>query len=141
MSNITSPATSTAQIETNTTGLPANTRSLNGDTGTQITKSGSANNGTTIIHTVTAGKKLFLSSAVVACGFGVSNAFEFFVTNAADVTQYSIYKGSGGAAGNQSVGLNFNNPIKIPAGYKLKCLTNSAGAGIGVCINGWEETA
>ncbi len=112
-----------------------NTRTLNGDTGTQITKSGTQTNaGSTILHTVTAGKSFYLTAANL---FGVNGASVWGyiqVTDAADATQYNIlycYDRFGYSH-------DFIYPVKIPAGYKVKIVIDAATGEARGFIHGYE---
>lgn len=137
MSNITSPATSTAQME-------ANERGLNGDTGDQILKNGSANNATTVIHTVTALKNFYLTAlhAWIYASTSSGGTPSVIITNAADAVVWTIFSGQF-AVNTTGVGIPFHfiRPIKIPAGYKIKIISNSTTITISASVSGWEEPA
>ena len=117
-------------------------RSLNGDTGTQITKSGSgAPATTTIIHTVTAGKTLYLTTiSLYSFGgdVGTVGRVKFRDTNDVDVASLL------GMISNSTTSSFLNNgtylpPIKIPAGYDICITSDTSGPNMGYFIFGWEE--
>lgn len=108
--------------------------------GEQVVKGNTVNNGTSIVHTVSTGKTLYLTALAfsVYAGVGESN---MFVRNAADVTQYYFFvntiftAGGAGSMGN----LSFNPPLEIPAGYDI-CVSSNAAANFAYgFIHGWEE--
>jgi len=124
-------------------GLEGNTRGMNGDTGDQIIKSGGIGAGTTpvVIHTVTAGKTLFLTSVKLEIHGSTTGIGYMKVTNAADVDVYLITTKIAANAQGYIEGFKaFPKPLKIPAGYKIKTVGSSA-----TCdshqgdITGWEE--
>jgi hypothetical protein len=108
--------------------------------GEEISKSNNANNATVIIYTVSALKTLFLTGWIhQAYSSGAGTGF-LFVTNAADVVQYTISTQSFLVAGNvvQIAGDMFY-PIEIAAGYKVKIMTNALAVFTQAFIHGWEE--
>lgn len=121
-------------------GIKANTRNLNADTGTQVQKSANASNNTVIIHTVTAGKTLYLTAAHILAVTGNASFGDIFVRNEADAEQYKLLTADsdGGVSGNNSASLPYAKPIKIPAGYDI-CVRSSAGNSVHASISGWEE--
>ena len=148
VTNTANTATNTADTVTavnalsgNIDDIADNTRVLSPDTGTQIIKDGAANNTTTTIHTVTAGKTFYL------CGYDFNIysttaglAAELFVTDAANVLQYKLSRVNTITAtfGAQKE-MVFIHPVKIPAGYKIKLISSGAGNTNDATINGWEE--
>ena len=131
---------------TDLTSTKNNTRALNGDTGTQILKYGTANNSTTTIHVVTAGKSLYLTSmfASTVSSSGSILSGDVIITNAADVLQHTLmsqYAFSVTAVGYvtaNGASKSFLYPIKIPANYKVKIVC-PAGVYTNASIEGWEE--
>lgn len=130
--------------------LRQNTRSGNGDTGTQVNKSVYGSTALEVIHTVTAGKTFYLTAANLAGkGTDIGFIFSILVTNAADAIQYTLLNlvvNGDGATGDGPGGVSNNSyptPIKIPAGYKIKLNTASMGAPstseVYANIQGWEE--
>ena len=126
-----------------------NTRSLNGNTGTQIIKNCAlTNNATAIIHTVTAGKKMYLTdydlsfiSAIAAINAGAGS---IKVRNTADVDQYTLSYLNAGvnlieySTGRKTATLNYS--IIIPAGYDIVATADTR-IYISARITGWEENA
>lgn len=126
-------------ISTTETVIKNNTRSLNGDTGTQVLASGTANNSTVTLRTVTAGKTLYLTSLSILAGLG-GHSSSCIITDGADATQYTILPGgSVVGTGNLAFPLVFSNPVKIPAGWKVKVTTNNASDYMSAFLVGWEE--
>jgi len=131
-----------------TLAIKNNTRSLNGDTGTQIIKTGTANNATATLYTVTTGKTLYIT------GFNgninnqntssLNNVKLLYITDASDVLVSTLCQlVSGGYTGvyqQQNQNQTFPNPIKVPAGYKIKTTSPaSSDAYNAVSFQGWEE--
>lgn len=145
ITNTTGIALDATLVSTNTKldSVVADLRGLNGDTGTQIVASGSASNTTTTIRTVTTGKTFYLTAFnhttyPSASGSGTST---LIVTNGADVLQYTLatVAMSSSALQNTGFGQALPTPIKIPAGYKIKVVSNSANITNYASIFGWEE--
>ena len=116
-------------------------RSINPDTGTQITVSGNAAAATVVIYTVPANQTLYISSCfchvstVSTTGLGY-----LFITNAADVTQY--YLGGSDqvfATGAVNHGYGIPYPVLVPAGYKVKLYSSVNVVTITGGIHGWLE--
>lgn len=106
-----------------------------------VDKSVDFGNATTVIHTVTAGKTLYLCHSFLGVqnATGANNAGKLFVTNAADVTQYElgvIRMGSGGLHHNSPN--VYIPPIEIPAGYKVKAESPVALLKVSAFIHGYE---
>jgi len=132
---------SLATIATNTENTTDNTRSLNGDTGTQIAKNGSATGvALTTIHAVTAGKNLYLTAASLTA-YGANGFVRLIVTDAADAEQYNIlFAYPATQAGSQSAStISFSRPLKIAAGFKLKVDSVDVLSRGNAGIFGWEE--
>lgn len=90
-----------------------------GDFGTQVAKSAYVNNTTTIIHTVTSGKSLYLCSIALsvfptAAGYGY-----FYVRDENDTTQYTILRPKRQQDDGEMVTMTFNPPLVIPEGYDI----------------------
>ena len=122
--------------------LRQNTRSGNGDTGTQINKSSYSTTDTVVVHTVTAGKTFYLTSASFGCRVAAINIYTFLgVRNAADTFQYNLLSlMTVGTVQNGPIAKTFNPPLKIPAGYDIY-MYNVDGTGMAKSaeITGWEE--
>jgi hypothetical protein len=116
-------------------------RSINPDTGTQITKDANVAGATAIIHTVTAGKNFYLTFSRCSANIVGSAENRMFVRDAGDAEQYELhYLASGGVDGDfQNEAHSYPYPIEIPAGYDI-CIVS--GAGNSDChgtLHGWEE--
>lgn len=107
---------------------------------TQIAEYGSASNTTTILHTVTGGKTLYLSACQLSCTNNAAARQTAYleVTDADDNFQYSIIPlacvSSFSVAGN----ISLQPPIEIPAGYKVKITSADAEFGVYGFIHGYE---
>lgn len=109
--------------------------------GVQICKSATAVNTTVVLHTVTAGKVLYLVEASVTDNSG-AGVFELYIRDAADAFVRHLAKiYTPTAVG----GVNADHwsvfpPLEIPAGYDL-CVFAGSGAGVSGSGNmfGWEE--
>lgn len=115
--------------------INANTRGFNSDTGTFIAKNGIVGNGIQILHTVTAGKTLYITLAT--CGVQDGYTGYLSIRNVADVEQYKIiYDNS--VAGHVTVA-PLLTPAKVPAGYDVYIETLYSGGSVTGTIIGWEE--
>jgi hypothetical protein len=108
--------------------------------GEQVVKSSSAQNATVIIHTVTAGKTLFLCSVFLRAYWNVvGNSHPLAVRNAADVIQYTLLDMLAPAVGHGEVSRAFGPPLEIPAGYDITIVSAGVGDIMLGSIFGWEE--
>ena len=107
----------------------------------QIAKYGSANNTITIIHTVSAGKTLYLNSAVAEAynNSGAAAAHILFVRDTADAEVYKISNKSAFNGQAWSVAITFPVPLEVPEGYDICVQTTVSGATSWAFIHGWEE--
>jgi len=111
-----------------------------GHRGEQIAKYDSANNSTVIIHTVSAGKTFFMTTANYmseTSGAGAGGRLD--VLNASGVLQYTIAVIVFTAVGQGAISMSFNPPLEIPGGYKIVVFSNSAALTARAFIHGWEE--
>jgi len=108
--------------------------------GEQVAKSNAATNGTTIIHTVTATKTLYLCTSTLTY-WGAVGSGQIKVRNAADVDQYILVIGGLITAAGAFFGLSipFNPPLEIPAGWDVVVLSSIAASVAEGFIFGWEE--
>ncbi len=114
---------------------------INGSRGTQVTKSAIQNGaGTTIIHTVTTAKTLYLTGVTLDYRpTGSSDIVELSVRNAGDTDQYKILELlSTATAIALATAIPFPYPIAIPAGYDVFIKVTNAGTS-NAFIHGWEE--
>lgn len=113
-------------------------RSLDGDTGTQIHKySTTITNTTETMHTVTAGKTFYLSSAYILQNTTVATNGFLSVTDAADNVLFEIARCT--AATPLVISRQFPMPLKIAAGCKIKATAGDANSHVNATIDGWEE--
>ena len=111
-----------------------------GHDGTQIAKSGHTDNALLIVHTVTAGKTLYLTAALASGNTaGTATGINIWVRNAADVAQYYLIQNSLNVNTYFAVGLSFNPPLEIPAGWDIVIVAGHATARADLFIHGWEE--
>lgn len=111
--------------------------SQSGITRTQIIKTNYATTSAAIIHTVTAGKDLFISSASIILHTEVSADASILVRNTSDVEVYRFLLVSIHDHGHIALSCPFPMPLVVPAGYDV-CIVSSAAYADG-CIQGWEE--
>lgn len=109
------------------------------DGGIQVAKSATAENATVIIHTVTAGKTLYLSFFSVRISSHVNQSVTLKVRNDLDVDQYESAKVNSytGMPGFTVTG-NLNPPLEIPAGWDVVIVSPGAGAYGHAFIHGYE---
>ena len=115
-----------------------NTRSMNGDTGTQINKGGAIVGANGVLHTVTAAKDFYLRSLSLSTD-STTTGTKVEVRNAADAVQSIVMMGNSQdcAAMNKT----FATPIKMAAGYDVYLTQPNTATTTSWTINGWEETA
>jgi hypothetical protein len=110
-----------------------------------IAKSGNANRSTVVLHTVSAGKTLYLTAMSASIVQSVNNAIgQCTVRDESDVDQYNLiyHKSLAGEytdAVSNSMSINYNPPIEVPAGYDIYVSTDSYGLTLSVMFSGWEE--
>lgn len=95
---------------------------------------------TTIIHTVTAGKSLYLAGCELdVYHSGAGTGGRLFVRDAVDALQYIILNHYGLVANERgSDTINLAPALVIPAGWDI-CVSSSALANSNAFIQGWEE--
>jgi len=108
-----------------------------GITRTQICKNATVNGAFGTIHTVTAGKTFYLTSAAVFGNAPANQVIQIDVADAAAAQQYQLLAGYSSGAGSGMLTNCFPMPIVIPAGYLIR-VNCGGGPAIG-CIQGWEE--
>jgi len=108
--------------------------------GVQVAKSALATNNTVILHTVTAGKTLFLTTMVYGTDPEAVGLCQMQVRNVADVVQYTIQNFIPRTTSTSFSGsITFNPPLEIPAGYDIILVSGIAMLDLNCFINGWEE--
>lgn len=110
--------------------------------GEQIAKSGSANNGSSIIHTVTVGKIFCLTHWIVSAYQSTAGVSSRLVVNdSVGALQYTIVLLYSAAVGGQVASGSPLVPIEIPAEWKISLISNGAGATVYGFIAGFEIDA
>jgi len=111
-----------------------------GHNGIQVAKHASATNAIAIIHTVSAGKTLFINSyAVSVDDIASGNAF-FFVRDTGDVVKYNLLFARVVAnGGGITVTGCFPKPLEVPAGYDVCIQSTVPSLTTWGFIHGWEE--
>lgn len=110
------------------------------DDGTQVAASANADNTTTVIHTVTAGKTLYLNGVTIMANnsAGVVSSAYIVVRNAADAEQYHIFYIRLNDGLEDSDSENFIPPIEIAAGWDIALRSASADMYTRGFIHGYE---
>lgn len=110
--------------------------------GEQIVESGNISNDTVIVHTVTAGKILYLVTATFSLSASVANERgSMQVRDTGDVEQYRIFSQHMRVTGSIMAAAHFNPPLEIPAGYDITILSEALTLVTYGFIFGWEEDA
>lgn len=108
--------------------------------GTQIAKSATATNGTTLLHTVTAGKIFFLTSWSFTCNTTTVDKYgRLAVRDGEDDWIYSIAHLHMDATRTIGMAAGLYFPLEIPAGWDIVVYSNNAGLNARGFIQGWEE--
>lgn len=107
---------------------------------TEVKVSGTANNETTTIHTVTAGKTLYLSFWTLDYSneSGATSYCSLQVDNGSDVLQYRIANPRCPDGGYNDFSGNMIPPMEIPAGYKVKLVSTDENMYARAFIHGYE---
>ena len=118
-------------------------RSLNGDTGTQIQKITNEDNSSSILHTVTAGKTLYLAGMILSINnaSAVIDVGDVYVRNGADVLQYYLARTWTKNLTTHSLVKQYTPPKKIPAGWDIITVSGTVNFKLITIIDGWEEDA
>ena len=106
--------------------------------GAQISKHLSVTNTTGTVHTVTAAKTLQLVMVNFFHDAGGAGISRIFVSDGSDTEQYTLFRTYTAINLPQSNSFNFPRPLEIPAGYKIKIITNHADLTCFVYIFGEE---
>lgn len=108
--------------------------------GIQVAASADIDNGTVIIHTVTAGKTLYLCHYMWSIWniSGGNGWGRLQVRDAGDAQVYLIV--DSGAADDFAYGIsgNFNPPLEVPAGYDICVISGQADCWVSGFIHGYE---
>ncbi len=110
------------------------------DGGTQVAKHRGASNTTVVIHTVTTGKTLYLSSFIYSArNDNVANEYAYlFVTDGDDTPQYYLNDIALLPTNQLVFSVSFNPPLEIIAGWMIKIRTYDAGCAMMAFIHGYE---
>jgi hypothetical protein len=108
--------------------------------GTQIAKYATAQNATVIVHTVTAGKTLFLVHAALMLTASGGGGFSFYIRDAADVDWFWLGAGyfPGGLVQEHHV-FAPAFPLEVPAGYDIVAVSSVVANVAKASVFGWEE--
>lgn len=108
--------------------------------GAQVASDAGGTDGTFILHTVTAGKTLFL------CGMtfenndsGTGHVGTLRVRNDTDVAQYDLAQVFIDAIGQIITSKSYWPPLEIPALWDVVVISSAAGLDTRGFIHGWEE--
>ena len=108
--------------------------------GTQITKSDTAANATTILHTVTAGKVFYLCGFTFCVYLSAAGIWTgLIVRDAGGVTQYHLANICSPIVDSQVLSLEFMVPLEIPSAYDVCTYSLGVTAISFAFIHGWEE--
>jgi len=108
-----------------------------GNTRTQIIKSVSTTGGAAIVHTVTAGKTLYLCSVQLTSGWNISTVSWIGYRDAGDVSIFDFIRLQGNGVHSMSESVIFPMPLIIASAYDVYIA--SPLADITGCITGWEQ--
>jgi hypothetical protein len=110
------------------------------DQETQVVEGKQATNETVVVHTVTAGKTLYLSAWAFSVNnfSGVDNGGYALVTDGSDVQQYVFCSIRCPDADGKGLSCSLLPPLEIPAGYKIKAYSPGANITVTLFIHGYE---
>ena len=111
------------------------------DGAVQVMASGGADGSTVIVHTVTAGKILYLLFSVVYITADGSDWVYFSVRDGDDVPKYYFISLTTTATMLNFITMNWPVPIEIPAGYDIVVHSSLAGCVLTSFIFGYEMAA
>ena len=109
-----------------------------GDFGTQIAKHNWVEGGTSIIHTVTSGKNLYLCSVAFSIYPTVDGEGTFSIRDDNDIVQYILFQIQRQANDGTMVTLTFNPPFVIPEGWDIAIWSSATGFRLRGFIFGYE---
>ena len=108
--------------------------------GTQVLKYIPASNAVVLLHTVTAGKILYLNALILSCYTAQPASFVGYMTvhDELDNLQYYffLFRCPGDGCVNGSLGFPF--PLEIPEGWRINVLSNAALSYSTGFIHGYE---
>jgi hypothetical protein len=108
--------------------------------GEQVAKTAQALNATVVVHTVTAGKTLFLVQANLVPLAHTSSYSRMYIRDGADALWFYLC-GANNQAGLTWACPSFEPmiPLEVPAGYDLVVVSGAATVTVQGSIFGWEE--
>jgi len=108
--------------------------------GTQIAKQATAIDQTTVLHTVTSGKTLFIATLIIEFDSTVSGVVgNVRVRDTSDVTMFDIVTCVMREATQELLSIPFNPPLEIAEGYDIVLVSNNSSMRTIGFIHGWEE--
>jgi len=108
--------------------------------GTQIFKDATAENGITVIHTVSSGKTLYLCEVMLRCIYNVTGWGQLYVQDNNDIFVRDLCLINPIANTIKPTDHNhFWPPVEIPSAYDICVQSNAAGLIARGAIFGWEE--
>lgn len=111
-----------------------------GHNGTQILKQHYKANGVRIVHTVTAGKTLYLLSSLLHYSADVTGSITAAIRDTGDnIVFYLGISFVFAGVSTPPVSWHFWPPAEIPAGYDIFVSSSAAGLTAWLGISGWEE--
>ena len=99
--------------------------------------------GTSVIYTVPAGKKLFISLSLLTGRLDTIGVQQCYVSvrDAGDVTKFSVSRQFWYAASQQTTPCNYLPALEVPAGWDVCLTSTSANLDVWCGIYGWLEDA
>jgi hypothetical protein len=111
--------------------------SRSGVTRTQILKSAQNASDNHILHTVTSGKTLYITSCCLSYSSGSAGFAKLLVRNGSDTILYYLVSAYLSSTPDQNIALSFPMPISVAAGFDI-VISGASGYIFGT-IHGWEE--
>jgi len=111
--------------------------SRSGVTRTQILKTEQNASTNHILHTVTSGKTLFITSCCLSYSSGSVGFAMLLVRNGSDTILYYLISAYLSSTPDQNIALSFPMPISVAAGFDI-VVSGPSGYVVGT-IHGWEE--
>lgn len=111
---------------------------------TAVYKSGIIAGDAIILHTITAGKTLYLTSTALAIGaLDTSGNSYVAVRNTSDIIQYYLIrhntKATTGNSGNVAFSIQLSPPLNVPEGWDIIIYSPDINISAAATISGWEE--
>lgn len=106
---------------------------------TQISVFGYALNAIATVYTVTAGKTLYVCSFIFSIKATTAGSAQCYITNPGDGGIIELFYVDRPAGEGLAFPMNFNPPLALSAGWKIKAVSAGTGLYSWVYIYGWEE--